>query len=488
MEFHSYAFLIFFVCVFFAYYWLPFRFRNGMLLVVSYYFYMCWKPEFIVLIFMTTAVNYACGLGIQRWRPRRKLFLGIGLGVSLGVLFYYKYFNFFGESLTAVCRAFSIPFSVPAMEIILPVGISFFTFQTLSYTIDVYRGKIEAEKDFVLFALFVSFFPQLVAGPIERAENLLPQFRKEHRFSYDDAAWGIRRMAWGYFQKMVIADRLSLALVDPVFSNIQAYSGGVLALAAVAFCLQIYCDFSGYSDIARGCAKMLGIDLMVNFRAPLLAASVTEFWRKWHISLTDWFRQYVYIPMGGSRRGRWRKCVNTTVTFGLSGLWHGASWQFVLWGLINSALLNLEYLLFPGDRDRERLRPAAGRRILLLIRTCAVFLLMSFVMSFIRAETLGDMGYLLKHAWDGLGGPAAYLLQTWSALTALGIGGVQLAVIGLPLLLLLAFDLAGEREDPIRTVSRWPWAARWPVYIAFLLALLLFIPRESSVPFVYFQF
>lgn len=211
-------------------------------------------------------------------------------------------------------------------------------------------------------------------------------------------------MAWGYFQKMVIADRLSLMLVDPVFSNIQAYSGGVLALAAVAFCLQIYCDFSGYSDIARGCAKMLGIDLMVNFRAPLLAASVTEFWRKWHISLTDWFRQYVYIPMGGSRRGRWRKCVNTTVTFGLSGLWHGASWQFVLWGLINSALLNLEYLLFPGARERERPRPGAGRRILLLVRTCAVFLLMSFVMSFIRAESLGDMWYLLKHAWDGLGG------------------------------------------------------------------------------------
>lgn len=182
MEFHSYAFLIFFVCVFFAYYWLPFRFRNGMLLVVSYYFYMCWKPEFIVLIFMTTAVNYACGLGIQRWRPRRKLFLGIGLGVSLGVLFYYKYFNFFGESLTAVCRAFSIPFSVPAMEIILPVGISFFTFQTLSYTIDVYRGKMEAEKDFVLFALFVSFFPPAGGGAHRAGGKPLPQFRRSAGF------------------------------------------------------------------------------------------------------------------------------------------------------------------------------------------------------------------------------------------------------------------------------------------------------------------
>lgn len=287
MLFTSFRFLAFFPCVFLLYYALPFRFRKYMLLAASWYFYMCWKPEFIVLLLLSTAVDYFCGIAIERRRTspgRGKAFLGLSLAVNLGLLFFFKYFNFFGETLTALCRWISIPFTAPSLDIILPVGISFYTFQTLSYTIDVYRGKLNAERDFVTFALFVSFFPQLVAGPIERASNLLPQLKEEHPFSYENAAYGLKLMTWGFFKKLVIADRLAALLVDPVFENPANYSGGAFLIAAAAFAIQIYCDFGGYSDIARGCARTMGIQLMVNFKAPYLSLSVTEFWRRWHIS------------------------------------------------------------------------------------------------------------------------------------------------------------------------------------------------------------
>ncbi len=300
MLFNSFRFLCFFPAVFLLYWGLPFRFRKYMLLVASWYFYMCWKPEFIVLLLLSTAVDYFCGLEIEKRRTsqgRGRGFLGLSLAVNLGLLFFFKYFNFFGETLTALCRWISIPFTAPALNIILPVGISFYTFQTLSYTIDVYRGKLNAERDFATFALFVSFFPQLVAGPIERASNLLPQLKEERPFSYENAAYGLKLMAWGFFKKLVIADRLAALLVDPVFENPANYSGGAFLIAAAAFAIQIYCDFGGYSDIARGCAKAMGIDLTINFKAPYFATSLTDFWRRWHISLTNWFREYVYIPL-----------------------------------------------------------------------------------------------------------------------------------------------------------------------------------------------
>lgn len=303
MLFNSFRFLIFFPCVFFLYCALPFRFRKYMLLAASYYFYMCWKPEFIVLILISTAIDYFCGLGIGKHRdsrPAARALLAVSLFMNLGLLFFFKYFNFFGETLTALCRAVSIPFSATALDIILPVGISFYTFQTLSYTIDVYRGRLEPERDFVNFALFVSFFPQLVAGPIETAASLLPQLKQEHSFSYDNAAWGLKLMAWGFFKKLVVADRLAALFVDPVYQNPAEYSGGAFVIATAAFAFQIYCDFGGYSDIARGCAKTMGIDLMVNFKAPyLFSASISEYWKRNHISLSEWFHDYVYISLGG---------------------------------------------------------------------------------------------------------------------------------------------------------------------------------------------
>ena len=281
-----------------------------------------------MLILYSTAVDYLCALGMERRAEHKKLFLAVSLTMNLGLLFFFKYFNFFGETLTALCRAVSIPFSTPVLSIILPVGISFCTFQTLSYTIDVYRGRMKAERDFVLFALFVSYFPQLVAGPIERAADLLPQLREAHAFRYEQGAHGARLMAWGFFKKCVCAAYLG-ALVDKVYSNVGGYGGGAAAFATAAFALQIYCDFGGYSDIARGCSELLGVELTVNFKRPYFARSMRDFWRRWHISLTGWFREYVYIPLGGNQKGRGRTALLTLATFLLSGLWHGAGW--ILW-------------------------------------------------------------------------------------------------------------------------------------------------------------
>lgn len=297
MLFNSLKFMVFLPAVLVLYWALPHRFRKYLLLAASYYFYMCWKPEFIVLILFSTAVNYFCALCIRRYPGAKKPMLIADLIVNFGLLFFFKYLNFFGETLTALCRAVSTPFTAPALDIILPVGISFYTFQTLSYTIDVYRGKMEPERDFITFALFVSYFPQLVAGPIERADNLLPQLKKEQVFRYDQATHGARLMVWGFFKKCVCAAYLS-RMADAVYNDVSYASGGAAALATAAFALQIYCDFGGYSDIARGCSEMMGVELMVNFKAPYFALSMRDFWKRWHISLTSWFREYVYFPLG----------------------------------------------------------------------------------------------------------------------------------------------------------------------------------------------
>lgn len=486
MLFHSFRFLIFFPCVFFLYYILPFRFRKSMLLAASWYFYMCWKPEFIVLLLLSTLVDYFCGLGIEKRRQAGQpagAVLSVSLIMNLGLLFFFKYMNFFGQTLTNLCRAVSIPFSVPVLDIILPVGISFYTFQTLSYTIDVYRGKLAAERDFTTFALFVSFFPQLVAGPIEKASNLLPQLREEHPFSYDSAAYGLKLMAWGFFKKLVIADRLATLLVDPVYENPTAYSGGAFLLATAAFAIQIYCDFGGYSDIARGCAKTMGVDLMVNFKAPYFAASLTEFWRRWHISLTGWFREYVYIPLGGNRKGLGKKLLFVAVTFSLSGLWHGAGWTFVVWGLLQAVYLDAEALL-AARRKKTAVSSASGPAKKVLARL-VTFALCCFSWIFFRAGSMADAFYIIRHSITGGRAPVSYVQN---ALTAVLPGKLLTAVILFSLLLLFLFDRTDERRDAIRAISSLPAWIRWPVYLAFLLLLLLLIPKESAAPFIYFQF
>jgi len=488
MLFNSLPFLIFFPCVFVLYYALPFRLRKYMLLIASYYFYMCWKPEFIVLILFSTLVDYFCGLGMVRYPGRKRWLLATSLVMNLGLLFFFKYLNFFGETLTALCRAVSIPFSAPALNIILPVGISFYTFQTLSYTLDVYKGRLKPERDFVTFALFVSFFPQLVAGPIEKASSLLPQLKEEHRFTYQNASLGAKRMAWGFFKKMVVADQLALLIVDPVYKNPGSYEGGALVLATCAFAIQIYCDFGGYSDIARGCARMMGIELMANFKRPYFACSVTEFWKRWHISLTSWFREYVYIPLGGNRRGAARKCLFVLLTFTLSGLWHGADWTFVVWGLLQALYLNLENLKARFYPDTWAL-PQTPAPVLVFCRGLFVrlftFGLCCFSLIFFRANTMSDALHIIRFSISGGKKPLEYIKNTFLDLYP---GTILLTAVLLSLLLLFLFDVINEHRDAVKVVSSWPAWVRWPVYVSFLVLLCLLIPKETAAPFIYFQF
>ena len=486
MLFNSLPFLIFFPCVFVLYYALPFRFRKYMLLAASYYFYMCWKPEFIVLILFSTLVDYFCGMGMARYPGRKKWLLALSLTMNLGLLFFFKYLNFFGETLTALCRAVSIPFSAPALNIILPVGISFYTFQTLSYTLDVYRGRLEPERDFVTFALFVSFFPQLVAGPIEKASNLLPQLKEEHRFTYENASWGAKLMAWGFFKKMVVADQLAVLLVDPVYQNPGSYEGGILVLATCAFAFQIYCDFGGYSDIARGCARMMGVRLMVNFKSPyFFSHSIGNYWQRNHISLSQWFTEYVYIPLGGSRKGRIKQYWFTTITFFLSGLWHGAEWSFVVWGLLQALYLNLERLC---RRPKEPPR-SPPLRLLAIVTT---FGLSCFSLIFFRAANIGEALYVVRHSLWGIGSPVVYCKTAVDQLfTALGLGMAEIAMLLGVLLLLFLFDLADEKGDAIAMVSAWPAAVRWACYLGLVMIVLIFGiygPGYDVRAFAYFDF
>lgn len=338
MSFVSLAFLGFFplVCIL---YWcirggrwaLPAR--NALLLAASYYFYMCWEPAYALLLLTSTAITYACGLVVGHSGRRRMRRGAVWAGVALNVLilFFFKYYNFAADSLRSLFENLGMGIHIPGMQVLLPVGISFYIFQAMGYIIDVYRGRIAAERNFMTYALFVSFFPQMVAGPIERSTNLLPQFKSLRRFDADYALSGVRLMIWGYFMKMCMADQCAL-YVDRVFDHVDDHAGFSSLVAAVLFSFQIYGDFAGYTYISRGAARIMGFTLMENFRQPYFAVSVVDFWRRWHISLTTWFRDYIYFPLGGSRRGEGRTLANIMTVFLISGAWHGAAWTYVLWG------------------------------------------------------------------------------------------------------------------------------------------------------------
>lgn len=337
MLFNSIEFIIFFLFVVAVYYLTTNKYRWFVLLVASYYFYMSWNPFYIILIAGSTVIDYLIALRISNTKEvlvKKKLLI-ISLLANLGLLFTFKYFNFLNQSLCQTFEYFGFNYSVPDLQILLPVGISFYTFQTLSYTIDVYRGDLKPEKHFGRFALFVTFFPQLVAGPIERASHFLPQFKNRIEFNYERIKEGLVIVLWGFFQKIVIADRLAI-YVDAVYDNPDDFTGLRVWIASYFFAFQIFCDFSGYTDIARGCAKILGFDLMFNFNQPYLSRSVTEFWRRWHISLSTWFRDYLYFPLGGSKVKIGRVYFNLAIIFVVSGLWYGASWTFVIWGVIHA--------------------------------------------------------------------------------------------------------------------------------------------------------
>lgn len=347
MLFNSLHFLFFFPIVCIIYFLIPtLKWRNLFLLCASYYFYMNWEPVYALLLLSSTFITYLAAIGIDKYKERRKrrMFLTGSLILNLGVLFLFKYYNFAAENIAILFDKLGLSIHIPEFQLLLPVGISFYIFQALGYSIDVYRGKTNVEKNFFTYALFVSFFPQLVAGPIERSTNLLQQFKHKLPFSYEKVMTGLRIMLWGYFLKLVLADRCGI-YVDAIFNNVEHHNGGSYLIASFLFPFQIYGDFAGYSLTAIGAAKVMGFNLMENFRRPYFATTVTDFWHRWHISLSTWFKDYVYIPLGGNRVSKWRCYFNIMTTFIVSGIWHGANWTFIVWGTIHGLLQCIERYL-----------------------------------------------------------------------------------------------------------------------------------------------
>ena len=457
--------------VFVLHWLLPHKYRWALLLVSSCYFYMSWNPNYIVLILSATVVSYLAGILLEKAEQpgQRKAILVPAVGVCLSLLFFFKYFNFFSDSVVQLLGVFSIRLHPVTLKVLLPVGISFYTFQTLSYVIDVYRGKVKPEHHFGIYATFVSFFPQLVAGPIERTENLLPQISREKTFRCDQAAYGLKLMAWGFFKKLAIADVLG-PLADQAYANLAGCSTLDLLAAVLCFALQIYCDFSGYSDIAIGSAKLLGIDLMTNFRSPYFAKSIREFWSRWHISLSTWFRDYVYIPLGGSRRGKWKTCRNLLITFLVSGLWHGANWTFVVWGGLHGLAQVLEKLL------------SKGKQRLPVLRQAVVFLFCCVTWVFFRAESFSDAFCLLSELGRGLAGNGCWQFRV------LQIDLPLLAQAAVSVTLLGVFDYFSLKTDVIGWVSRRSPVVKWSIYLLLIWLILCFMPVTGSSEFVYFQF
>ena len=397
MLFNSIDFLIFFPIVVTAYFIIPKKVRYIWLLLASYYFYMSWNAKYALLILFSTGITYASGLIIEKF-GRRKLVVCASVILNLGVLFYFKYFGFACALIQQGLARINIRLNIPGFDIILPVGISFYTFQALSYTIDVYRGHTKAEHNFLKYALFVSFFPQLVAGPIERSGNLLRQLNEPKAFDYDKFRDGTALMIWGFFLKIVLADRIAI-FVDTVYDEYETFNGLYIVVASMLFAIQIYCDFYGYSVIAKGAAEILGVDIMENFNAPYLSETVSEFWRRWHISLTSWFRDYLYIPLGGSRVGILRKYMNIMIVFLLSGLWHGASLAFVVWGGLNGLFQIIGSIFEPIRLKVNKLlhlhRHSLGHRLVKIIIT---FVLVDISWVFFRAGRLGKAVDIIRNA------------------------------------------------------------------------------------------
>lgn len=418
MLFNSYAFLIFLPIVVILYWLLPHRFRYVMLLVASYYFYMSWNPSLVFLILGTTLLSYVTGLIIGKSKKRsvRLTCLLISVIGSLSVLFFFKYFNFLSESVTALIRSFGLPCGSLTFNLILPVGISFYTFQTLSYTIDIYRGKIAAERHFGYYALFVSFFPQLVAGPIERPGDLIPQLKTETRFKTEDFKCGIKYLLVGFFKKVVVADTLAV-YVNSVFNNPSDANGFSVLLATVMFAVQILCDFDGYTNIAIGVGKMMGIHLTKNFNNPYAATNIKMFWRGWHITLTSWLTEYVYIPLGGSRCHRARHMLNIFITFLLSGLWHGANWTFVLWGITHGVYQIVGILTQkPRDSLKQKMGIDSSSRGWQAVQRIITFALVCFAWIIFRANSITDLGILLGKLFTDWNITTSYMQNTFAVL------------------------------------------------------------------------
>lgn len=486
MLFNSTEFVVFFPLVAALFFALPHRFRWPMLLAASYYFYVCWKPGYIVLILFSTLLDYTVARFMDAAPDRRirRRYLYLSLVSNLGLLGFFKYYGFFNETLVNALALLGVQTSLPPSPFLLPVGISFYTFQSLSYLFEVYWGRQHAERHLGRFALYIAFFPQLVAGPIERSQSLLPQFLQRKQFDYDRVTSGLRLMLWGMFKKVVIADRLA-QIVDQVYGAPTQFEGATLCMATVFFAFQIFCDFSGYSDIAIGTARVLGFDLMQNFRRPYFAASVTDFWRRWHISLSTWFRDYVYIPLGGNQCGAARWHANILIVFLVSGLWHGADWKFVAWGGCHGLYIVIGNLLRPV-RQRLVALTQLDRlpRLHRLLQGAATFILVCYAWIFFRANSIGDALHIsgqLFQGWGRLQNPE-YLQWLHGKLPP---GELRLSVA--LILLLLAGQALAAAGDPFERLKAAPLPLRWAVYSALVWGIFIFGVFQHK-EFIYFTF
>lgn len=475
------SFGIFIVIVFILYYLVPHKYRWCFLLVASYIFYMNLHIGYGLLLFASTALTYALA-GLLEQAPtavQKKCYLLGGIVPLVLILLFYKTASPVIDRLNTLVNAGRLTIHPITVRILLPAGISFYFFQSMGYLIDVYRGKIPAERHFGYYALFVSFFPQLLAGPIGRADSLLPQYKKERPFVYENVTYGLKLMVWGYFKKLVIADVFA-GVINKIYDNAASYVGLVFIVVTVMFAVEIYCDFSGYSDIAIGCAKLFGIDLMTNFKSPYFSFSIKEFWSRWHISLSTWFRDYVYIPLGGNRVTKWRHSLNLLITFLVSGFWHGSSLTYVLWGGIHGLLQIVETWIYP--KTRKGVIVSRRKHWWQLPIT---FALLCFTWIFFRANSIQDAFWIISRLlWD-IGRPLQYL-QT--GIMCLGVSPAASIGMLLSVIILAAYDLASLKGDVIRSLSEQKFFVRWPVYVLFLVVIALFAPKGVATEFIYFQF
>jgi len=490
MLFNSVEFLLFFPIVVTIYFLCPQRYRWAFLLAASYVFYAAWRLEYVLLLLLSTVVDYfaARKMGTIVDKAARRKYLFLSLAVNLGLLFTFKYFNFFNESLSGLLRVFNVDYQLPLLNVLLPVGISFYTFQSLSYVIDVYRGTVKPESHFGIFALYVSFFPQLVAGPIERAKHMLPQFHMQHFFNEGRINSGLRLMLWGMFKKVVIADRLAV-YVNQAYNNPADYDGAALLMATYFFAFQIYCDFSGYSDIAVGAAHILGFDLMENFRQPYVARSVAGFWRRWHISLSTWFRDYLYIPLGGSRVAPWRWYMNLAIVFLVSGLWHGGKSTFVIWGALHALYVLSEIWLGRASlwgmarvgRENQSLLPN-------WLKTVLTFHLILFSWIFFRANNLDDALLIIQNI--GRMATTMPLVSLFAPWRDAGVADANTEMI-LSVVLIIVLEIIQWFERYIASMERTfisnPLWLRWLSYVAMAIAITN-LGVSIDTPFIYFQF
>ena len=476
MLFNSFEYLIFLPTVYILY-WFVFnkklKIQNTLILLSSYIFYGWWDYRFLSLIFLSTIVDYIIGLNIpkQDSEKNKKLLLWTSVLFNLSVLGFFKYYNFFVDSWIELFSSFGYEIkSVWTLNIILPVGISFYTFQTMSYTIDIFKKKLEPTKDFISFASFVSFFPQLVAGPIERASNLLPQILKKREFKHEQVVQGLRLILWGMFKKVVIADSLA-PIVEDIFSNYQDFGGGTLLLGVIYFSFQIYCDFSGYSDIAIGTSKLFGFELMSNFKFPYFSRNIGEFWRRWHISLSTWFRDYLYIPLGGSQEGKWKSIRNIFIIFLVSGFWHGANWTFIFWGLFHSILF-LPSFIFKTNRKHKTTIIAQHTMLPTLnefLQVVITFLFVTIGWVFFRSETIKDsIGYLFSIISD---------ISTFTHLSP---------KIGFYILILILVDWT-QRYNERNLFFNFP-KFFFRIFVLVCIVLILISFKNDSQQFIYFDF